>query len=122
MARKIIGWFKRAFIPSSPEDSPRTAINWLILFAPFIANGLWHSGWQWQFWLWIPAAGMWTWNLTYAFVNRSYWRLFKELNENTQSTMHTMTIEIQQAYYRLHEHCPNCGSRLKPPVPTETVQ
>jgi len=113
---------KQWVIPSSPEESPRTTITWLILFAPFIATGLWHHYWSFEFWAWMACAAMWAWNITYAFVNRQYWRLFKELNENTQSTMHSMEMEITQAYYRLHEHCPQCGSRLKPPVPTETVQ
>jgi len=119
--KKILGLLKRTFIPSSPEDSPRTMVNWLILFAPFILMGLWPHR-DYVFWTWLVTAVMWTWNITYAFVNRFYWRLFRQLNENTQSTMHTMAMEIQQAYYRMHEHCPQCGSRLKPPVPTETVQ
>jgi len=122
MAKKVIGWFKWAFVPSSPEDSPRTIINWLILFAPFILMGLWHRRADYELWTWLVTAVMWTWNITYAFVNRFYWRLFQALNESTQSTMNSMAMEIQRAYYRLHEHCPHCGSRLKPPVPTETVQ
>jgi len=110
LLRRIKGWF----IPGTPEDSPRTALNWLILFAPFIAVGLWHHR-SFEFWAWLACVAMWTWNITYAFVNRNYWRLFKELNENTQATMHTIMADIQVAYYRLHEHCPNCGARLKPP-------
>jgi len=118
MAKKIIGWFKRAYIPSSPEDSPRTSINWLIAFAPFMALSIWNSGWQWQFWLWIPATAMWTWNISYAFVNRFYWRLFKSQNES----MLELAKSMQAEYYLLHDHCPQCGLRLKPAVPTETPQ
>jgi len=116
--KKLAGLLKRTFIPSTPEDSPRTAVNWLIAFAPFILQGLWHSGWQWQFWLWIPAAAMWTWNITYAFVNRFYYRLFKSQNDSLMELAKSMQAE----YWLLHDHCPQCGLRLKPPQSTEVPQ
>ena len=118
MAKKIIGLVKRTFIPSSPEDSPRTAVNWLIAFAPFVLVALYQRAWSFEFWAWMACSAMWTWNLTYAFVNRMYWRLFKQQNESMLGFAKDLHVE----YLLLHDHCPQCGLRLKPVVTPETVQ
>jgi len=115
MATRLFRFVKRAFIPAGPEDSPRTALNWLILFAPFMLVGLWPHR-DFEFWAWMACAAMWTWNITYAFVNRSYWRLFKMQNaaiqiQNEATTR--MTHDIQMAYHEMHSHCPRCGQQLK---------
>jgi hypothetical protein len=109
MAGKIGRLFKRTFIPLRPEDSPRTAINWLILFLPLVGIGLWHS--SYQVWLWMVSAALWSFNITWSFINRTYFQMYKLQEANLQQMM----VEIQAAYNLVHEHCPNCGRRLTPP-------
>jgi Flp pilus assembly protein TadB len=86
-------------------------VTWLffVLFSPFLVITLW--GQTRVAWLAMVGAGMWGFTFSNAYLNRLYYRNYQLQNQNLQE----MLDQITQAYYLLHEHCPNCGARLKPP-------
>jgi Flp pilus assembly protein TadB len=105
---RLKSWLRSKF-NSSPDGVIR--VTWLIFIVtgPFLINTLWHQ--NLIAWLAMVGAGMWAFTFSNAYLNRMYWRNYQLQNQN----LHEMLDTISQAYYLLHEHCPNCGSRLKPP-------
>jgi hypothetical protein len=109
MARKVIERIKSSVWPNHPDGIVR--LNWLIFVftAPFLAIILWHQ--SWITWTTGGAIGLWGFTFSNAYLNRMYWRSIDLQHQNLNSMLDT----IQLAYYAMHEHCPNCGHRLKAP-------
>jgi hypothetical protein len=109
MARKVIEYIKNVIWPNPRDGIVR--LNWLIFLptAPFLAIVLWHSGWV--AWTTVGGVGLWGFTFSNAYLSRMYWEIVELQHENLGEMLNT----IQLAYYALHEHCPNCGRRLKAP-------
>jgi Flp pilus assembly protein TadB len=108
MARKVIERIKAWIYPNHQDGIVR--INWLIFAftAPFLGFTLHQS---WVAWSTVGVVGLWAFTFSNAYLNRLYYRNYLLQNQNLQE----MLDQIARAYFMLHEHCPNCGSRLKPP-------
>jgi ABC-type phosphate/phosphonate transport system permease subunit len=109
MARKVIERIKAAVYPNHPDGIIR--LNWLIFMvtAPFLALTIWHQ--NLVAWGSMGAVFLWGFTFSNAYLNRVYWKSV----ELHQQNLNAMLDTIQVAYYAMHEHCPNCGHRLKAP-------
>lgn len=108
MAGKIRNCFRLE--DRTPDDLVRITWGILVVSAPFMAIALYRQ--PVINWAMFGAVGLWAFTISNAYLHRMYWRNHEMMVRNQQE----MLNQIEYAYHLLHEHCPNCGARLRSPA------